>query len=256
MKSEFENEGIYTGFAKGYDAVMRDVDFEEWALHILRLRRQHGLKGNRILNLACGTGVMESTWASKKLSVHGIDQSREMIEQARRKNSDLAGVTFDVGDMRELDLGERFDLITCLYDSLNYLTDPEDVQRCFARVKAHLAPAGGFIFDVATEANILDNFTSTTYAENLDDFAYIWENSYNLKTKICRSDFAFFDRDPETDQFVRRMETHYQRMYTSRELTRWLRAAGLEVLAAYDGISFEPPHSGSDRIHFVVGQAA
>ena len=252
MKQEEKNKGIYTGFAKGYDLVMRDVDFEEWALHILRLRDRHHFSGNRLLNLACGTGVMEPTWAEQGLSVLGIDQSEEMIREALRKTERFEDVEFRVGDMRNFNLKQRFDLITCLYDSLNYLTEPSDVQLFFDCVKAHLQPGGAFIFDVATEANILENFTSTTYAENLEDFAYIWENGYNLKTKICQSDFAFFHRDPQTGLFERRTETHYQRMYTTRDLTRWLRKSGLSVIASYDGVTLEPIHSGSDRIHFVV----
>ncbi|MCA9429705.1 MAG: class I SAM-dependent methyltransferase [Candidatus Omnitrophica bacterium] len=248
-----KNEGIYTGFAQGYDLVMRDVDFEQWAQHILRLRDRHGLEGNRILNLACGTGVIQPTWIEHGFEVVGIDQSEEMIVEARRKNSDLDGVVFEVGDMREFDLGEKYDLITCLYDSLNYLTDAADVRKFFRRVKAHLAPDGGFIFDVATEANILDNFTETTYAENLEEFAYIWENSYNLRTKICQSDFAFFRLDPNTGQFVRRIETHFQKMYSSRDLNQWLGKCGLKTLASYDGVTLNPPHSRSDRIHFVAG---
>ncbi len=253
MKENFKNEGIYTGFAQGYDLVMRDVDFEEWALHILRLRDRHGFKGNRILNLACGTGVMEPTWLSKGLEVVGIDQSEEMVEEARRKNSMYPTLDFRVGDMRDFDLEDRFEMITCLYDSLNYLTEPGDVQRLFECVKSHLSREGVFVFDVATETNILENFTSTTYAENLKEFAYIWENGYNIKTKICQSDFAFFHRDPKTGKFERRTETHYQRMYTTRNLTQWLRKQGLRSVATYDGVTLEPAHSGSDRIHFVVG---
>jgi len=252
MKKKIKNEDIYSGFAKGYDLVMRDVDFEEWARHILRLAQRHKFRGKRILNLACGTGVMEPTWTAKGFEVLGIDQSAEMIEEARRKNSHLGKVRFEVGDMREFDLGERFDLITCLYDSLNYLTDPAEVKSFLGCVKRHLEPEGGFIFDVATESNILENFTSTTYAENLEEFAYIWENGYNLKTKICTSDFAFFHRNPKTGEFIRRMETHYQRMYTTREITSWLGAGGFHSLALYDGVTLETVHSGSDRIHFVA----
>jgi len=253
MTRNHENRKIYTGFAEGYDRVMRDVDFEAWASHVLFLARQHGFdSGKRILNLACGTGNTEPTWIRQGYEVTGVDQSDEMIAVARKKTDGVRGVRYLVGDMRTIDLGEDFDLVCCLYDSLNYLTHSEDVEAMFGRAAAHLAPGGGFIFDVATEANILENFTSITYAENLEDFAYIWENEYNLKTKICRSDFAFFYFDGETDRFHRRTETHYQRMYTTRELTRWTRTAGFRLLGAYDGFTMNRPTSKSDRIHFVA----
>jgi SAM-dependent methyltransferase len=248
-----ENKDIYTGFAEGYDRVMRDVDFTAWAHHILELVQDHNFDiGRRVLNLACGTGNTESDWAEEGYEVTGIDQSSEMIALAERKTDPDLGVRYLVGDMRTIDLGEEFDLVCCLYDSLNYLTEPEDVQAFFERAAAHLVKGGCFIFDVATEANILDNFTSTTYTENTPDFAYIWENEYNLRSKICRSDFAFFYRDKETGLFTRRTETHYQRMYTTRDLTRWVKEAGFKLLGVYDGFTTNRPTSKSDRIHFVA----
>jgi SAM-dependent methyltransferase len=247
-----ENQGIYTGFARGYDRIMEDVDFDAWAVHILELAEVHHLPTREILNLACGTGAAEPAWKRSGCVVTGVDQSEEMISIAREKNGDPEGERFLVGDMRRIQLGREFDLVCCLYDSLNYLTEPEDVLDCFSVAYDHLYPGGGFIFDVATEANILDNFSSTTYAENKEDFAYIWDNEYNLRTKICRSDFAFFYLDPRTGQFVRRCETHYQRMYTTRELSRWVKQAGLQLLGSYDGFTRRPPGSKSDRIHFVA----
>lgn len=247
-----QNESIYTGFAEGYDRVMRDVDFEAWAIHVIELIDLHGLSRDRLLNAACGTGLAEPTWEKEGFRVTGFDQSDEMVEVARKRAGPKSKNRFLVSDMRTFDLGERFDVVTCLYDSLNYLTEPEEVQAFFERAFAHLDPGGGFIFDVATEANIIDNFSSTTYAENFSDFAYIWDNEYNLKTKICKSDFAFFYSRGDSSEFLRRCETHYQRMYRTSDLTKWVRQAGFKLLANYDGFSTRSPTPKSDRIHFVA----
>lgn len=247
-----ENEGIYSGFARGYDLVMKDVDYPLWAQYVLDLLEHYQINGRRILNLACGTGSTEAVWAKAGYKVTGIDQSATMIEEAIRKNPDLPHTTFQVGDMRTLDLHEEYDFVFCLYDSLNYLTHPRDVQSCFEGVARHLRSGGGFIFDVATEANILENFTNTTYSENFEDFAYIWENEYNIKTKICRSDFYFFLRMAGEQVFTRSHEVHYQRIYTNRELLRWLREAGFEFLGSYDGFTWNAPEAASERIHFVA----
>ncbi|MCH7564828.1 MAG: methyltransferase domain-containing protein, partial [Gemmatimonadetes bacterium] len=147
---------------------MRDVDFQAWAIHILELVELHGFTGDRLLNVACGTGAAEPTWEKEGYQVTGIDQAEEMVAVATQKAGKRSKVRYEAGDMRTLDLGETFDLVTCLYDSLNYLTEPKDVQAFFECAYAHLRPGGGFFFDVATEANIIENFTSTTYAENFD----------------------------------------------------------------------------------------
>ncbi len=247
-----ENEGIYSGFARGYDLVMKDVDYSLWAQYVLDLLAHYQIKGRRILNLACGTGSTEAVWSSAGYRVTGIDQSAKMIEEAIRKNANLPRISFHVGDMRHLELNEEFDFVFCLYDSLNYLTHPRDVQACFRVAADHLRSGGGFIFDVATETNILENFTNTTYAENFENFAYIWENEYNIKTKICRSDFYFFIQTVGEAAFIRSHEVHFQRIYTNRELLKWLREAGFEFLGSYDGFTWNPPCASSERIHFVA----
>lgn len=253
MNDKPDNKDIYTGFARGYDRVMEDVDYEGWARYILRVLKAHRLKAARILNLACGTGNAEAPWAQAGYSIVGIDQSQEMINIARTKNPPQADIQYLVGDMRSIELGEEFDLIVCLYDSLNYLTCEEDVRLCFESVAAHLRKGGAFVFDIATEKNILENFTNITYAENFDDFAYIWENEYNLRTKICKSDFHFFYRDNgSASRFERFSETHYQRIYSSRELIRWLRDSGLIHLGSYDGFTTDPPTAKSERVHFLA----
>lgn len=244
------NKNIYSAFARGYDTVMRDVNYELWANYILDLLQKFKSPGRNWLNCACGTGSCESFWQQAGYHLTGIDQSAAMIAAAREKYPS-AKMRFEVMDMTELRLEESFDVVTCLYDSLNYLTTAEDVQAFIGGVASHLSDQGLFIFDVATEANILENFSQVTYAENFPDFAYIWENQYNLETKICRSDFHFFYQTGETG-FERESETHFQRMYASSELARWLRQAGLEFLAAYDGFSHDPPGDECDRIHILA----
>lgn len=246
------NEGIYSGFASGYDLVMRDVDYNAWALYILDLLNHYSLKGNSILNLACGTGTTEPVWAAAGYKIVGIDQSEQMIDAAIRKNPDQKNLRFEVGDMRDIHIDGTFDHVCCLYDSLNYLTRPADVLSCFQAVAAHLKPGGAFIFDVATECNILENFTNITYAENFNEFAYIWENEYNIKTKICQSDFFFFSREPGQETFQRSHEVHYQRIYSTREILGWLKSSGFEHLGSFDGFTLNPPKPQSERIHFVA----
>jgi len=252
MRSVPQNKDIYTSFARGYDVVMRDVDFPQWSEHVLRLIDHFEFNGKRLLNVACGTGNMEMTWAAAGYSIASVDRSLEMLEIARIKIPKSAAVELIQSDMTTLDLGEKFDLATCLYDSVNYLTNANDVRKFFHCAASHLATGGGFIFDVATEANILENFSQTTYAENFEDFAYIWDNEYNIRTKICKSDFHFFYKDPEDGSFRRQTEVHYQKIYTTRDLSKWLKQAGFEVLGVFDGFNFDSAGSSCDRIHFIA----
>ena len=49
----------YESLAKVYDKIMReDVDYGEWARYTDSLFCESGIRGNKILDLGCGTGPL------------------------------------------------------------------------------------------------------------------------------------------------------------------------------------------------------
>ncbi|MGC9326708.1 MAG: class I SAM-dependent DNA methyltransferase, partial [Candidatus Hinthialibacter sp.] len=184
-------EIVYSAFAEIYDQVMRDVDYGSWARHILRLAQKFDIPTQKILELACGTGGHALQLARMGCDVVGVDRSSTMLRIAREKR-DKAELHLDLrqGEMDSfspLGLDRDFDLATCLYDSLNYILEEEKIECCFREVYAHLRMGGGFIFDVTTEYNLLQNFSGYTFAENFENASYIWENDYDILSKICSS---------------------------------------------------------------------
>lgn len=242
----------YTVFSEIYDMVMRDVDYVRWAQYVLKLAAKYRFSTERILNLACGSGALELQLAPRGCRLTGLDSSEAMLEKARAKMSEHGlTVDFHLGDMRKFKLNGTFPLVLCLYDSINYLLSEEDVARCFTAVAQHLSPGGGFIFDITTEYNIMANFSNFTFAENFERFAYIWENSYNLGSKICTSDVTVFLPDESGRYFTRTTERHRQKIYPQRTIQNLLRETGFSLEAAYDGMTLEAPGRQTERIHFV-----
>lgn len=242
---------MYERFATIYDRVMRGVDYDTWAEYLLNLAVKFGFDYSRLCDLACGTGSLALVLAEKGCHVLGVDRSVPMLEQARIKSKACSegALRWMEGDLTGFELGESFSLITCLYDSLNYLLSEEAVEACLKHVFRHLHPGGGFVFDVTTEYNIIANFADYTFAENLEDSSYIWENKYDIAQKIISSDVTLFYRDG--DRFFKEVETHRQKIYPTPRIDSMARAAGFDVLAAYDGFTFNPPGPKAERVHFV-----
>jgi SAM-dependent methyltransferase len=68
----------------------------------------------------------------------GVDYSADLLEHARE-----AGIEVHEQDMRSLDLpGERFDAVTCLFDSIGYPQDNDGVVGALEGMRRHLAPDG------------------------------------------------------------------------------------------------------------------
>jgi SAM-dependent methyltransferase len=125
-------------------------DRTEMASYIRRLIRQHKPKARTLLELACGTGAILKILA-KSYHVVGLDLSPQMLSIARKK---LPHVRLYRKDMVRFDLGTKFDVIICVFDSINHVLKFTDWQKIFRNAASHLEPDGLFLFDVNTEAKL------------------------------------------------------------------------------------------------------
>jgi ubiquinone/menaquinone biosynthesis C-methylase UbiE len=110
----------YDAFAPHYDAFTAGSNYEVWTERVLEVARRHGMRGKRVLDLACGTGKSFMPLVERGFSVTGCDLSKEMLAEARRKAPDVHLIHADI---RALGTIGSFDLITCFDDSLNYLLE-------------------------------------------------------------------------------------------------------------------------------------
>src|SRR4051794_11388467 len=111
----------YDALAPAYDALTAAYDHVRWLEAIEDLARAHGLTGNRVLDVGCGTEKSFLPLLSRGFDVTACDVSPEMvaIAQERLPDPDRAFVA----DMRDLPLVGAFDLVTCIDDAVNYLED-------------------------------------------------------------------------------------------------------------------------------------
>ncbi|ONK09331.1 class I SAM-dependent methyltransferase [Streptomyces sp. MP131-18] len=92
-----------------------------------------------VLDVACGTGEHLRRFRERFTTVAGLELSAGMRELAQRK---LPGVTIHAGDMRDFDLGQRFDVVTCMCFSLGYMTSVGQLHEAIASLVRHVNPGG------------------------------------------------------------------------------------------------------------------
>lgn len=134
----------YDRLARFYDAIMDDPGGR--AARVAELIGRYRPGPRSLLELACGTGSILERLEGVPERV-GLDASAEMLAEARAK---LPEVKLVCGDMRSFDLGRQFDVVVCVFDSLNHLLDVGEWESTFAAVHDHLVPGGLFVFDVNT----------------------------------------------------------------------------------------------------------
>src|SRR5690554_6575770 len=137
----------YTVFARVYDQVMADIEYGEWAEFILTEAARRGFSGGPVLDLACGTGNSAEPLLRRGYRVTGVDRSAEMLTVARERHRE--GVWLQ-GEFTSFSLGQKFELVQCVFDALNNLLDPADFVQTARQVFSHLEPGGLFMFDINT----------------------------------------------------------------------------------------------------------
>jgi len=229
-----------------YDSLMSVVPYRQWVSYVERIWERYGRRPRRVLDLACGTGNVTIELARRGFEVAGVDYSAPMIEIARQK---APSIPFYVQDARALHLPARFDDAVCLFDSLNYILEWEDLKKALEGVARHLEAGGTFVFDLnAIRALEEEMFTQAGHGHDAS-VAYVWQSHYFPDSRLCRIDMQFLVHEASgTRQFS---ETHWQRGYTLEEVREAIEAAGLEPLAVFDAFTFDPPTARSDRLYFV-----
>src|SRR3712207_3877476 len=117
--------GTYETFAPFYDSFTREYPYDEWLGDLEGWALRCGLRGRRLLDVACGTGNSFMPMLARGYEVTACDLSPSMAARAKAKAGDRAQVT--VADMRALPWRSSFDLVTCVDDSLNYLLSATDL---------------------------------------------------------------------------------------------------------------------------------
>ncbi|MCL5256808.1 MAG: methyltransferase domain-containing protein, partial [Chloroflexi bacterium] len=172
--------GIYQKYAEVYDRSGQILFAVRMIPYLDKLLARHVPQSKKALDLACGTGTIALTLEQQGYQVSGIDASEDMLAQARRKAEGAnANIDFGRQDMRSFSLPERVGLITCLYDSANYLLEERDLREMFARSAASLESGGLLIFDMNTEWMMEHNLNDKTEFFDLGNVSIAMIESYD-----------------------------------------------------------------------------
>lgn len=244
----------YTALAKVYDCLAYDYDYQAWGDWYCRLfDRLNVPAGGYVLDAACGTGNMTIELLKAGYEVVGMDKSGDMLRVAFQRLQRLGfRPPLVKRDMQDIALHRKADAIVCACDGVNYLTQTEHVRRFFQSAYANLKEGGVFIFDISSAYKLQQVLGNELYAQEEDDLAYIWKNTYDPDRNLCCMDISLFIKEEEGELFRRACETHVQRAYRDDELCSELKDVGFELVGIYGGLNDVPVDEKALRLHFVA----
>lgn len=230
----------YAGFAPFYDRIMGDR-----AREIERIRRYistHRPGAGSLLELGCGTGALLAGLAAD-LPVTGIDRSPEMLSIAART---VPGARLLQADMTEFTLPDRFDVVICMFDTLNHVTTVDGWLRLFRSAHEHLSDGGLFIFDVNTSGRLRGLAHAPPYVDQFDG------NVVVMTVRSARDGLALWETrifDHQGDDIYR---LHHERIYELGVPLSQIRSALADrfELLEQESLDGSPVSDNSDRIFF------
>lgn len=214
--------------------------------------------GGRILELAAGTGRIAVPLIENGFQYVGIDLSPEFVDRANTKISrfgDLGNII--VGDMRNFDLQQKFNLIFIGFNSIFHLMDEDEIRSCLTCVRKHLNENGKFIIDMfVPNPKILfrdENkfYPVGEYKDNKGKTVVVKEkNKYNPQTEINSITwFANYEGKTEPEIF-----NYSQFMIPPKRIKRLLKETGFVIENVFGGRDKNPFDENSKLQIYICGK--
>jgi SAM-dependent methyltransferase len=201
-----------------------------------------------VLELGCGTGAILAGLGSG-LALTGIDLSSEMLAYAKRR---CPSAHFHEEDMTSFSLPGHFDVVLCVFDTLNHVATFEGWRSTFERVRAHLNEGGLFIFDINTLGRLRQLGEMAPWVHSFDGHTLIMNVEFD-GDHLSRWDIRIFEQLHDTH-----FTLHHDRITELAVPLVQVRIAldpGFELLAESDPTG-DPPSDESERVLFVYRRRA
>ena len=244
-----DNKSYQRSFASIYDQVMSAVPYDFWYEYIKLLLEYHrvGLP-EQALELGCGTGNMMVRFLNDGIKVDGLDGSRDMLEEAKKKAKNFTiEPDFYHRDFLDIPGGVKYPLVYSIFDSLNYVLELDKLEEVFKSVHQIIEKAGVFIFDLNTEERLASIKPGTiTFQE--DDFLCYWQDIVEPDESIWKVNLLIQKRN-DSGYYE---ETHVEKGYDPYKIVESLKSAGFESVFFYRANYLIEGRPSDNRVYFLA----
>lgn len=243
----------YTDFAKYYDILTDNVDYNDIAFYYSNILQQHGSKKGRLLDLGCGTGNLTVRMERLGFSdITGCDLSQSMLDLATEKSKKIKWLCADMGD---LPFENEFDAVITTLDSINHLKDEKAIEQAFDGIYKSLKNGGIFAADLNTpykHQNILaDNVFTFDYED--EGLYCVWENQQVQDDPLNRIDmFLEFFELLDDGKYKRSSDSLSEIALSPEMITEMLAGSGFKVLECSEYLTGEELEDYSEKFTVIA----
>ncbi len=223
---------MFTETAELYDGFYEWKDYADEAEKLHQLVEASAPDARTLLDVACGTG-RHLEHMRKWYDVEGVDINEGLLAVARVR---LPGVRLGAADMRDFDLGRRFDVVTCLFSSIGYVQTPEALRSSVTAIARHVAPGGLLIVEPWLTPSTFDpTFPSRVVLVERPDLTAVRLNDSRVEGGMSVMDFHYLiARHGRPMEHL--VETHTLGLFTDDEYRSAFEAGGMTVEHDAEGL--------------------
>ena len=219
-------EVFYKNLAEWWPVISPVSDYESECAEIRRVLESRRPRARTLLELGSGGGHV-AFHLKGGFDCTLTDLSPAMLDVSRRLNP---GCLHIQGDMRNLDLDRRFDIVLA-HDAIAYMTTEADLRAAFATAHRHLAPGGLALFIPDDVVETFEPGESDLFGGETPDgrSARALEWCGGLAADGTTTvHYAFLLKDA-AGRVITAGETHHVGVFARADWERWLEAEGFSV---------------------------
>lgn len=209
--------------------------------------------GERVLDMACGTGRHSHELARRGFEVVGVDISPDLLAIAEADaEAESLDASFIAVDLRELEFDEEFDFVLNLNDgAIGYFETEEENHRTFEVIAAALRPGGGNLLQLPNVLYAEAHLPQKTWIAG-DGMVELIDHRWDARTRYLEGSTMPI-LVGETFEGVKPIPFR-QRLYSTEELTEIYASVGMEFVGAFRGTGKPRPPKDSQFEVFFAGR--
>jgi len=242
MKDSY-SVGTFIYDPKVYDGLNKQKDDIEFYIKWIK---DH--KISKVLEVCCGTGRITIPLAKSGINISGFDLNTSMLNEAKLKsNAENLGISFYQGDMREVSLKDKYQMVFIPFNSIHCLYTHSDIIKTLNSIHKNISKDGFLVIDYFNP-NI--SYISTNQGKEVEIAKYTTEDGRDIKitqtmnyeddTQINRIKWHYFvNNEPHS------VESLDMRMFYPQELDYYIETNGYKIVNKYGDYQMNPFTNGS-----------
>ena len=178
--------------------------------------------GNKVLDMACGSGRHAVIFAKKGFEVTAVDLSELLISEAEKNAAENnVEIKFVVSDILKFHIESQFKIVLNLFTSFGYFENDDENFQVIQKAYDLTEDGGFFVLDYFNKNYLLKNLIPTTvFSEN----GYRITQNRMIQRKRVRKNITIENKDSVVEFY------ESVRIYSYEEISDFLIKAGFEIV--------------------------